>query len=209
MKLYTSPFSPNARRARMAALLLGVNVDLVPVNLATGEQRKPEFLAINPNGRVPVLDDNGFLLWESHAIMAYLADTQKPGTPLYPADPKLRADVNRWLFWTSTHLAPALGALTFENVLKGFFKLGDPDAAQIKRQEDFVRTFGGVLDAHLAKHHWISGDAMTFADVSIACALMTAERAKAPIQGFTHVLALRDRMKALDAWKQTEPPPLP
>lgn len=208
MKLYHFPYSPNARKARMATLLLGIDVQVVNVDLGKGEQRRPEFLALNPNGRVPVLEDNGFVLWESHAIMAYLADSKKPGTALYPAETRARADVNRWLYWGASHWGPALGALNFENILKAFFKLGAPDPAQVKRQEDSIRAFSAVLDGHLAKRTWLSGSALTIANVAIACPLMTAARAKAPVDSFAHVQAWFSRIKAQDAWQKTEPPPL-
>ena len=208
MKLYTFPFSSNARKAHMAVLLLGVPCETVTVDLGKGEQRKPEFLAINPMGRVPVLDDGGFILWESQAIMSYLADTKQLGTPLYPTEVRARADVNRWLFWTANHLSPAAGALNFERSIKPRFKLGDPDPAQVKRQEDALQALCTVLDAHLAKREWVSGTSMTFGDVSIACTLMTVEQAKAPLGGYPHVQSWWSRLKGLDAWKKTEPPRL-
>jgi glutathione S-transferase len=69
MRLYHHPFSSNSRRAILAAIQLDVPVELVLVDLKNGEQRKPEFLRLNPNGKVPVLVDGDFVLWESHAIM--------------------------------------------------------------------------------------------------------------------------------------------
>ncbi len=102
MRLYHHPMSSNARRAVMTVLHLGVDVDLVLVDLAKGEQRRPEYLRLNPNGKVPVLEDQGFVLSESHAIMQYLAD-RTLGQTLYPEAIQARADVNRWLFW-SAHL---------------------------------------------------------------------------------------------------------
>ncbi|MFI5400197.1 MAG: glutathione S-transferase family protein [SAR324 cluster bacterium] len=207
MKLYSFPYSSNARKARVTALLLGIDLELVNVDLGKGDQRKPEFLAINPMGRVPVLDDSGFILWESHAIMAYLAD-KKPGNTLYPAAAQPRADVNRWLFWAANHWGPAVAALVFENLLKARFNLGPPEPVQVKRQEDFVRTFGGVLDGHLAKRQWVCGSAVTLADMALAASLMNAGPAKIPVQSFAHVQTWLARVKGLDAWKQTEPPPL-
>src|SRR5579862_1624600 len=105
MRLYHHPLSSNARRAVMAALHLGTEVELVHVDLGKGEQRKPDYLKRNPNGKVPVLDDDGFLLWESCAIMQYLAD-RTPGQTLYPTELRARADVNRWLFWSAHHFSP-------------------------------------------------------------------------------------------------------
>lgn len=74
---------------------------------------------MNPNGKVPVLDDEGFILWESHAIMQYLAD-RTPGQTIYPQEIHARAEVNRWLFWSAYHFAPAVGILNWENSVKRF-----------------------------------------------------------------------------------------
>lgn len=75
MRLYHHPYSFNARRAVMTALHLKSPVELVFVDLGKGEQRQPQFLKLNPNHRVPVLEDDGFILWESYAITQYLADS--------------------------------------------------------------------------------------------------------------------------------------
>src|SRR5262245_9087638 len=98
MRLYYHPLSANSRRAMMPALRLRAPVEFVPVDLVNGEQRGAPFLRMNPAGRVPLLEDDGFMLPESHAIMVYLAD-KTPGQTVYPQDVRARADVNRWLFW--------------------------------------------------------------------------------------------------------------
>src|ERR1700761_5585645 len=113
MRLYQHPMSANARAATMAALHLKAPVELVFVNLQKGDQHLPEFLNMNPNGRVPVLEDGDVVLWESRAIMQYLAD-KTPGQTLYPTEPMARADVNRWLFWDAAHMNQATSLLVHE-----------------------------------------------------------------------------------------------
>jgi len=208
MKLYTFPLSSNARKAVMAAHLLGSDVEHVLVNLATGDQRKPEFLKLNPNGKVPVLQDGDFVLTESNAIMMYLAD-KVPGNKVYPSEPRARAIVNQWLFWQANHWGPAIAALNFENVLKKMFGGGDPDPVHVKRNEDFLRQFGAVLDGRLADRPWVAGDHVTIADIALAAPLMSMSMVKLPLDGFANVLAWFGRVKELDAWKKSEPPPMP
>lgn len=208
MKLYTFPWSSNARKAVMTAELLGSEVEHVNVNLGKGEQRNPEFLAMSPSGRVPVLVDDGFVLSESNAIMMYLAD-KKPGNTLLPAATKERYDVIRWLFWQANHWSPAMGALNFENMLKKRFGGGEPDAAHVKRSEDSVRQLGTLLDNHLEKHEWLSGSNLTIADIGIAVPLMYTVPSKIPVEGFAHVQRWYSQIKSLDAWKKSEPPPMP
>ena len=91
------------------AALLGIELKLQSVELAKGAQRTPEYLAITPTGKVPVLADGDFVVHESSAIMIYLAET-KPGNTLYPAERRARAEVNRWLFWAANLWAPAVQA---------------------------------------------------------------------------------------------------
>ncbi len=169
-----------------------------------GEQRTPAFLQLNPNHRVPVLDDDGFVLWESHAIMQYLAD-KTPGQTLYPTALRARADVNRWLFWCAAHLMPAIGMLNWENNIKGLLGLGSPDATIVARGEELMREHGGVLDAHLATREWISGDALTLADYAIAAPLADSARAKLPVDGLNHIQRWFAEVRAQEAWRATEP----
>ena len=117
MRLFFHPLSSNARRALLVARHLGLDIELVSVALESGAQKSPAYLALNPNGRVPLLVDGDFVLWESHAIMQYLADTTG-GQDIYPAGAKARADVNRWLFWSACHFAPACALFIRERVSK-------------------------------------------------------------------------------------------
>ena len=98
MKLYFHPKSPNATAVLAVSYEFGIALDLQEVNLPGGEQRQSAFLKINPNGKVPALEDGDFVLWESGAIMQYLA-AQKPGNNLWPADNRVRADITRWQLW--------------------------------------------------------------------------------------------------------------
>jgi glutathione S-transferase len=202
MRLYHHPMSSNARRAVMTALHLGTAVELVFVDLAKGAQRAPEFLRMNPNGRVPVLDDDGFLLTESHAIMQYLAD-RAPGQTIYPAEARARADVNRWLFWNAQHFQPAVGVLNWENFVKPMIGRGDPDPREVLRGEGLVGETARVLDAHLAGKEWVVGGTLTLADLALATPLATSEKAKLPVRDFANVQAWFARVQALDVWKKT------
>ncbi len=96
--LHYHPISSNSRRVLMTAQHLGIDLELVVVDLPKAAQYTPDFLKINPNHHVPVLEHDGSMLWESYAIMQYLADLT-PGQSVYPTELQARADVNRWLFW--------------------------------------------------------------------------------------------------------------
>lgn len=203
MRLYQNPASSNSRRAVMAAYALGQPVELVNVELAKGEQRSQEMLKMNLNGKVPVLDDEGFHLWESHAIMQYLAD-KTPGQTLYPSELRARADVNRWLFWSAHHFAPSIAILNWERVVKVFLNAGAPDPAREVVGETQVKDCVRVLNAHLAGKTWVANNTLSLADYALAAPLMSTERARLPIIDAPNLLAWFGRVKELDAWKKTE-----
>ena len=130
MKLYGFPASPNTWKVRALAAYLKTPLEFEVVDLLTGAQQTPAFLTLNPTGRTPVLVDGDFKLWESNAILQYLAS--KNPTSLYPSDAKGRADVCRWQCWELAHWgAQACQPLTFENLVKKFVNLGAPDQAVV------------------------------------------------------------------------------
>ena len=208
MKLYFHPMSGNSRRVLLVATHLGVPLERVVVDLTQGEQRQPPHLQRNPNGRVPVLDDDGFVLWESRAIMQYLAD-KTPGQTLLPADPRGRAEVSRWLFWCAAHMAPANTVLVFEHFVKAVTGRGPADPAEVARGEALFAQAAPVLDAHLAGKAWVALERVTLADYSLAAGFALAGPAHLPIGGYANLRAWLGRVEELDAWKRTAPPPLP
>jgi glutathione S-transferase len=205
MRLFHFPMSFNARRAVMTAIHLNVDLDLVFVDLAKGEQRRPEFLSRNPSGKIPVLEDGDFVLSESHAIMQYLAD-KTPGQTVYPKEIRARADVNRWLFWSAHHFTPAVSILSWEHRVKAVLGLGEPDPVAVKRGEALVADNARILDAHLADKQWISGDRLTLADLALATPLMIIRQARLPVNDFANLMVWLRRVESLDAWKKTSPP---
>lgn len=203
MKHYHFPFSSNSRKVAMTVAHLNIPVETVIVDLSKLEQRKPDYLALNPNAKVPTLVDGDLVLWESNAIMAYLADKTEGGNAIYPKDLRARADVNRWLFWGANHWGPAIAILNWENVVKKMVGAGDPDPAQVQRGETLVKENAKVLDEHLAKRTWLSGDGLTIADFAIAAPLMYTRVAKIPVEGFANLQAWLARVQELDVWKKT------
>jgi len=200
MRLYHNRLSSNARRVLLTASLLRITLELVEVNFKDeGDRRR--LLAINPNGKLPVLEDGDFILWESCAIMQYLCE-QAPAQTLYPAEPRARADINRWMFWTCQHFAPAVGVLTFEHIWKAMRGMGEADPRELARGERDLLQFGAVIDAQLAGREWIAGKALSLADLALAPSLMYLERGRLPLQRFPHLMAWFARIEALPAWQQ-------
>jgi glutathione S-transferase len=198
MRLYYHPLSSNSRRVLLTAHHLGLDLDLVVVDLPGGEHKRPDYLRLNPTGRVPVLVDGGFSLWESHAIMQYLAD-RSPGQDIYPRDIAARADVNRWLFWSANHFAPTAALIIRERVSKGLLG-GEPDPLEIARGEALLPAAALVLDGHLAGKQWIAQDRLTLADFAVASPLMHTQAAQLPVTDFKNLQAWFARVRSLDAW---------
>jgi glutathione S-transferase len=188
----------------MAAVALGIKPELVFVDLQKGEQKKPEYLAINPNGKVPTLVDGSTVLWESVAIAMYLAD-KTPGQTIYPTDLVKRAHVNQWLVWKASHWSHALGTLVWENMLKGMFGLGGPNEYAVAGATRSTADYAGVLDGTLAKSRFVCGETPTLADFAIAAPLMYMHPAKLPLDSHSHVMRWFGDIQASEPWKATEP----
>lgn len=201
MRLYYHPQSRCSLRALLTATHLGVPVDLVVIDLFKGEQHSPPFLRLNPNHRVPVLEDDGCVLWESYAIMQYLSD-KSPGQTLYPADVRARTDVNRWLFWGAQDFAPGVSILNWENSIKGMIGQGAADPTEVRRGERLFLESAAVLDAHLAGRDWICGSALSLADFAVAAPLADADRAQIPVGDFRQLQRWLANVQSLDAWKR-------
>lgn len=201
MKLYFHPMSGNSRRVLLVATHLEIPLERIVVDLTKQEQRDAPHLRRNPNGRVPVLDDDGFVIWESRAIMQYLAD-KTPGQTLLPTVPRERADVNRWLFWCAAHMAPAAAILVLENFVKPLTgRQADP--VEVARGEQLFEQTAPILDAHLADKTWVAQDRVTLADYSLAASFALAGPARLPIADYRNLRAWLGRVQELDAWRKT------
>jgi glutathione S-transferase len=204
MKLYNADGSPNCFRVRVAINELGLDVELVDVDLMS-KARPAELLAASPSGKVPALiDDDGFMLFESRAINAYIA-SKRPERGLYPADPKLRALVDQWSYWQAIHLGPAMQAIGFERVLKGVFKLGTPDEAAATAKEAEVARLLPVLERGLEGKTWVAGDALTLADFAVASTFFLRGPARISIASAPNVERWIERVEALPSWQRALP----
>ncbi|HSP95987.1 MAG TPA: glutathione S-transferase family protein [Candidatus Dormibacteraeota bacterium] len=206
MRLHVFPPSPRAIKVIALARYLELDCELRVVDLFKGEQATPEFAALNPNRRMPVLEDDGFVLWESNAILQYLAAKQ-PARGLWPTDVRGQADVARWLAWEAAHWTPACTPMAYERVVKRLAGLGDPDPAEVARGEQLFHQFAPVLNGHLAGRRWLLGDQLTVADFSVGAPMAVAVAAQYPLATYPELTRWYASLAALPAWQQTMPPP--
>ncbi len=204
MKLYNANFSPNCLRVRAVVHELGVDVEIVEVDVFAGENKAPEFLGRNPNAKVPVLEDGDFVLWESRAINAYLAGLDAERR-LYPEDLRRRAIVDQWSYWQAVHLGPSSQRLTFERVLKKRFGLGEPDESVIERETKETMKLLGVLDENLAGRDWAAGE-LSIADFALASTLTLREEAGIRLDEVPKVAAWIKRLESRESWRRAVEP---
>lgn len=203
MKLYYFPASPNSRKAHAVAIHLDLPLELRLIDLQKGEQRTPEFMQLNPTGRTPVLQEGEFVLWESTAIMQYLAS--QVANSLWPENVRSRADIMRWQSWQLAHWHPACQPLQFERVVKPILQLGDPDPQVVDKATQRFHQEAAVLNQHLAHRAYLVDETLTLADFSVASDLTYASPGQFPLEPYSHIQAWYARVEQLSAWQKTDP----
>ena len=204
MKLYYHPRSPNSIPVLAVAYHLGIDLDLQVVDLLSGEQRKPDFLRSNPNGKVPTLEDGDFALWESNAIMQYLA-SKKLNNSLWPSDDRIRADISRWQFWRMGDWGKAAFTLIWENLIKKWVTGGDADPEEVKKGEELFHNQATILNGHLEGRDYLVGTKPTLADFSVAAPMMYAVTGRLPLDRYESISSWYNRLEKLDSWKKSLP----
>jgi glutathione S-transferase len=204
MKLYGFPASPNTWKVRAVAKHLGIPLEIEFIDLTKGEQHKPDHLSRNPNGRTPVLVDGDLKLWESTAILHYIAG-QKPNA-LLPQDARSRADIIRWQSWALAHWgAEGCEPLLFQRLVKQILNMGAPDEAVVAGATEQFKKCANVLEAHLSKQTYLVDGGITLADFSVAAPLFYADRGGFPLAEYPKVREWFGRVSALPCWKETAP----
>jgi len=200
MTLYEMQISPHARKVRLLASELGLKLDTVQVDPRTGETRSREFLARNPNGRVPTLDDDGFILYESPAILKYLA-TKKPERKLAGSDPKSQAAIDQWIAWWIAGPEAAIDALAWELYIKpNIIKKGGNNPGIMADAHKRLERFLPVLDQQLEGRDFILGD-LSVVDFLIGPRLDTGPAfLKFDISGYKNINAWLARLAAKPYW---------
>jgi glutathione S-transferase len=203
MKLYEHPFSSAAFKVRAVINELGLPVTLIPIDMAKGEHKSPEFLARNPNGKVPTLEDDGFLVWESNAILCYLA-AKKPESGLLPADPRGMALVQQWLQWQASTFANSTNEVMSQTVYAKLF--GRPkDEAKYAAGMEKVRRDLDVLEKTLADREFLTGR-LTLADFSLVSSLLLRSAMGVDLEAFPNVKAWVARLESRESVRKSLPP---
>ena len=202
MKLYGFPPSPNTWKVRAVAAQIGVPLDTEFVDLT--KPRSPDYLAINPTGRTPTLVDGDFKLWESNAIMQYVAS--RTSNALWPNDARLRAEIMGWQSWQLAYWSKeGCEPLIFQRLVKKLLNLGPPDEAILAKGTECFNREARVLDAHLSKSSYLVGTGVTLADFAVAAPLVYSKEAELPVAPYPRLQDWFGRVYALPAWRDTAP----
>ena len=185
LKLWGRINSVNVKKALWCLGELGLAYERTDAGMAHGVVNTPEYRAMNPNGLVPTIEDDGFVLWESHTIVRYLCAKHSMGK-LCPAELKVRADAERWMDW----------AFTFQNAMRNVFWgliRTPPEKRDAKAIEEGVKKsneLAGMLDKVLANRPYVAGAAFTMGDIPIG----------AEVQRWMRVPIERPKLPGIEAW---------
>jgi glutathione S-transferase len=166
LKILGRKTSSNVQKVLWCCAEIGLAFERSDIGGPFGGNKTPEYLALNPNGLVPTIDDDGFVLWESNAIVRYLSAKHASGS-LWPTDLRRRADADRWMDWQQTTLGPPMGAL-FRALLRS-----PPDAVDPAELESAKRRAAAgfsILDAQLGRSRYVAGEALTMGDIALGFA---------------------------------------
>jgi glutathione S-transferase len=200
MRLLIHPASPNCVAVLAAARRLGSEVDVQHVDIFNGENRRPKFLALNPNGLVPVLQDGDFVLWETLAILEYLGSIVAAHF-LLPGDRQERADVSRWMAWGLAHWNPSLQPFIFERMFKSLKGLGDPDEQRLAAMQPKLDQAAALLDMTLARTGHVCCGRLTMVDYYLAAYPMYAKQARIELRPYRNVSRWLERIHSLEEWR--------
>lgn len=201
MKLYGHPWSINTRKALTTLAETGQRAELVVVTLPKGEHKRPEYLRLHPFGKVPVLDDDGFLLYETRSINAYL--DAKAGSKIVPTNARERARMDQLVSIAESYFIPHAAPMIVELLFRPFLG-GEQNTAAIAAGRAALGTPLDVIERALATSQFLAGDSFTLADIHWMPYLeyLTHLGEGRPIEERPHVHAWWTRISSRPTWQQ-------
>lgn len=205
MILYFDPITVNCRKVVAGFDLIGVSYDREQLDYFGGDHKKAAFTKINPNAEMPALVDDDLLLWESNAILVYACE-KLGNKAAYPDDPKIRADITRWLLWESSKWFAACYVYLVENVVKPILD-DTPDEALLEAHAPTFHKLASILEERLEGRDWLSDDHVTIADIAVAAPMHLHGVQKLPLETYPNIRAWMARVEALPCWQKSDPVP--
>ncbi|NND65665.1 MAG: glutathione S-transferase family protein [Gammaproteobacteria bacterium] len=195
LKIYGHPISSRVNKVTMCAKALGIDYELEEIDIMNDENKTEAFLGISPAGKIPAIEDQGFAMFESNAIMKYLA--RKVNSPLYPTEARKQCTVDQWLDFVAQHIDLHIGSLLLNKVF--FPKMGvEVDQMALKEKPGFIHRFLGVIDKQLDKNNYLAGDDLTIADICLLSALQPIELIEIDLADYPNIANWHQELTKLD-----------
>jgi len=198
MKIYGHFFSAPVNQVRLTASALGIKHDYQHIDIPGGETKSAEYLAINPFGRVPALDDNGFKLGESGAISRYLAC--KNQNNMYPQDAQKRAEIDQWMDVAAHHIRTNMSKILFNKVFAPMMERSVDEQSMADGRTNLATNLPMVNDT-LGQTPYLAGDSLTIADTAMMAALDPFEMIEVDLTPYPNINKWRQNNMAQD-WYQ-------
>jgi glutathione S-transferase len=201
LTLYSNPLTANG--IKMSLLFNGVNVvpNIIEIQLHRGEQKSPQFLQLNPDGKIPVLVDDELILTESNAIMQYVAN--KFQSPLWPQNPEQQRQTLKWLFWQASKWSEATSLFAYRRVFLPHWGV----VGREKIAPELLQRFHTVMsqfDRVLKGCRTIVGETITIADLGLASSLIFSDEAQIPLENYPHIQNWLNHLGETSWWLQTK-----
>lgn len=199
IKLYGFTPSFPVNRVRLCLNAMGVEYEHIPVNPLAGETQTDEYLKMSPSGKVPALDDDGFTVFESNAIMRYLCRKHK--SDFYPDDIAAQAKVDEWVDFTTIHLGNGILKVLFNKVVAGMIDV-PVDEQSLADGYSFIERFLTVIDQQLGSSTYLAGDSLSIADFCLLATIDPAEVLEVDMGKYPNVKAWRDKLMQESFYKK-------
>jgi glutathione S-transferase len=198
LKIYGSKGSGHANKVEYTAILLGLGYEYQEVDFQK-DLKTDWYLKLHPAGKIPVIDDDGFVLFESNSICRYLAG--KKESDLFPKDLKERALVDQWMDFSEMHVGDAMGKVAFVKLFGP--RMGIPhDEKMLESGMKDLDRFLPIVDKQLGQHKFLAGDKMTLADISLLTTLEYGDSFKHDFSKYKNLSAWKKKIQAMDFKKK-------
>lgn len=192
LTIYGSDLSGPAIKVRLVASYLGLDHKWQFVNLREGEQKQDWYLKINPVGKIPAIDDDGFFLFESNACCKYLAS--KIHSPIYPTDLKQRALIDQWIDFVTSHISAHVSTVAFARIFAP--RTGRPvNEEAVAEARRFLGGYCPIIEKQLTQHKFIVGNELTLVDIILFAMMEPSELAGISYDAYPKITAWRQNLK--------------
>lgn len=191
--IHVNPLSTPALTVMLAASAIGQAYETSIIDMMNGGHKTPEYLKINPAGKVPSMTDGDFALFESGAIIRYMA--RKAKSELYPVEYKARALVDQWMDYVAHHVRSPFSRVQFNRMFAKMFGQ-EPDEASVQFGLKLLSGSLPLIDSQIAAHGYVAGSDMSLADVALLAALDPSEAVKVDLSPYPSLTAWREKLRA-------------